>query len=182
MTKTASGETVGTVNCPVCGKPIEIKKSLKPKNPKRTSLHGTCANLDCKTRIMIPMNLLKVIASKGKESLGMSGPEPVAVSPPTPPDNHVPILPEPAAPQAAPIKTLPVAEPKAAEVMPKEVIVAPPPPPAPVIPAPDKTPSLFKTKKKEEPDNAPVAPAPVKSPTLFKIKKKEEQDDDRKDG
>jgi len=175
MPRRAKGKPVGTVKCPFCGQTIEIRQGA-------TKFTGSCSNKKCGASIMVRFSVLGIWKPQGKESLGLSGPEPVAESPPTPPDNHEPIRPEPEVPEAAPVKAPPVVEPKVPEVQPKEAPVAPPPPPAPVIPAPDKTPSLFKTKKKEEPDNAPVAPAPVKSPTLFKIKKKEEQDDDRKDG
>jgi len=185
MTKRTKGEFVGTVKCPICGQTIEMNKTAQ-------TLSGSCRTPNCKAKIIAKPRILQhwqlkgapapAPDVKGKESLGMSGPETVAESPPTPPDNHVPILPEPADPQAAPIKTLPAVEPKAAEVMPKEVIVAPSPPPAPVVPVPDKKPPLFKRKKKEEPDNAPATPPPGKSSSLFKIKKKEESDNDRKDG
>jgi len=162
MAKSAPGETVGTVNCPFCGGPITLKKSAK-------SVHGTCQNPKCRVRLMASPKILKnwfpTITSapvpdvKGKESLGLSGPEPVAESPPTPPDNHEPEVPEPAAPEAAPIKTLPVAEPKAAEpfqapeMQAKEVSAAPSPFPVRVTSAPVRGPSLFKIKKKEESDN-----------------------------
>ena len=162
MTKRTKGEFVGTVKCPICGQTIEMNKTAQ-------TLSGSCRTPNCKAKIIAKPRILQhwqlkgapapAPDVKGKESLGMSGPETVAESPPTPPDNHVPILPEPAAPQAAPIKTLPAAEPKAAEVQAKEVSAAPATPPiqdAPqvqVAPAQKKKLSLFKFKKKEESDN-----------------------------